>query len=105
MTGNRVPLAAAKSAVCPGRVFDVTNHHITRPDHPSFGTARRTVTPTTSRRFYLSHPARAESEVDWPKAAQVQMDADGTIRLYGGGLGQKPGELFLTLVPVEDQAK
>jgi hypothetical protein len=100
MTGNRVPLATIKEAVAPGRVFEVTNHIITRPDHPLSGTIRRTVTRTTSRRFYLSHPARGESEVDWPPAAQVQMDGDGTIRLYGGGLGQDPDDLFLTLVPV-----
>ena len=30
------------------------------------------------------------------------MDPDGTIRLYGGGAGQDPGDLFLTLVPVMD---
>ena len=102
MTGNRVPLATIKAAVCPGRIFDVTNHLITRPDHPLSGTTRRTVTRTTRQRFYLSHPHpdRDEGEVTWPKAAQVQMDGDGTIRLYGGGLGQDPDDLFLTLVPV-----
>jgi hypothetical protein len=100
-------LAEIKRRVQPGQVYDVTNHFITRTDHPSYGTTRRAVTRVTSKRFYLSArpPGSGESEVDWPPAAQAQMDPDGTIRLYGGGLGQQPGDLFLTLVPVQGGAR
>lgn len=95
-------LADIRRSVQPGNVYDVTNHYIKREDHPSFGTNRRTVIRATSARFYLSHERRADgSPIDWPKAAQAQMDLDGTIRLYGGGLGQQPHELFLTLLPVK----
>lgn len=94
-------LAEIKRRVRPGQVYDVTNHYITRRDHPGFGTTRRTVTRATTSRFYLAYPAGgSEVPVDWPKAAQVSIDADGVIRLLGGGIGQRPGEPFLTLAPV-----
>jgi hypothetical protein len=103
-------LAETKRCVQAGQVYDVTNHFITRQDHPSFGTTRRAVVGTTASRIYMSmaaadlepghaEPARA---IAWPKAPQVQMDDDGVIRLYGGGAGQDPGDLFLTLVPVKN---
>jgi hypothetical protein len=103
-------LAEIKRRVETGQFYDVTNHYITRPGHPSFGTTRRVVVRTTTSRIYLSmaaadlEPGHAEParEIDWPKARQVQMDDDGVIRLYGGGAGQDPGDLFLTLVPVTD---
>lgn len=99
-------LADAKRLVTAGKVYDVTNHYITRETHPSFGTNRRTVTRVTSDRFYLTQPTRhdGESPVPWPKAAQVQVDEDGTVRLFGGGTSQGPGDLFLTLVPVQGEA-
>lgn len=103
--GTRMPLTAVKSAVRPGSAWDVTNHHITREDHPAFGTTRRSVTRVTGSRVYLAYPDHRESHFDWPRAAQVQMDPDGTIRLYGGGAGQRPDELFLTLVPARDEAR
>lgn len=112
-------LAEIKRRVQPGQVYDVTNHFITRADHPSFGTTRRVVTRLTSARIYMKMhgpdsigvdalptvaavktAARQEREIDWPPASQVRMDDDGTIRLYGGGIGQKRDELFLTLWPV-----
>ncbi len=96
--GNRMPLTAIKSAVSPGKSYDVTDH---RAGPSGSGTARRTVTRVTAGRFYLSYPHHGVPHVDWPRAAQAEMDADGTIRLYGGP-GQQPGELFLTLVPARD---
>ena len=93
-------LAEIKRRVRPGRVYDVTNHYITRRDHPAFGTTRRTVTRATASRFYLAYPVSGEVPVDWPKAAQVSIDTDGVIRLLGGGIGQEPDEPFLTLAPV-----
>jgi hypothetical protein len=93
-------LAEIKRRVQKDQVYDVTNHYITRTDHPGYGTTRRTVTRVTSTRFYLAYATGREVPVDWPKAAQVSADDGGVIRLLGGGAGQQPGELFLTLVPV-----
>jgi hypothetical protein len=95
-------LAEIKRTVEAGQVYDVTNHYITRTDHPAYGTTRRKVTRALSSRFYLEYADRPgnQSPVDWPRASQVQRADDGTLHLYGGGIGQKPDELFLTLVPV-----
>lgn len=95
-------LAEIKRMVQPGQVYNVTNHYITRPEHPNYGTTRRTVTRVTGQRVYLEREGEGqrEREVEWPKAAQVQADPDGTIRLYGGGGGQGPSDLFVTLAPV-----
>ena len=98
MTQPRIPLASIKSAVYPGKVYDITNHAIQDEDQPGYGTTRRVVTRVTSGRFYLSYPDHGLPHVDWPPAVRAQMDADGTIRLYGGP-GQQPSDLFLTLVP------
>jgi hypothetical protein len=106
-----MPLEAVKSVVRQGGVYDVTNHYVTREDHPCHGTTRRRVTKVNSSSVYMvpaAAPADAEAKwpaFKWPKATQVEMDPDGTIRLYGGGAGQQPGELFLTLVPVQDQSQ
>jgi hypothetical protein len=95
-------LADIKRRVQAGQVYNVTNHYITRTDHPGYGTTRRTVTRVTTSRFYLAYATGREVPVDWPKAAQVSADADGVIRFLGGGAGQQPGELFLTLTPVTE---
>lgn len=96
-------LSATKASVSPGQVYDVTNHYITRTDHPCFGTNRRTVVKTTGSSVYMTIEPGGRAPkwptFQWPKAAQVQMDDDGTIRLYGGGIGQAADELFLTLKP------
>ena len=94
-------LADIKRLVQPGQVWDVTNHYISRTDHRSYGTARRTIIRVTGSRFYMAQIAGdGENPVDWPKTAQVSISADGVIRLFGGGASQQPDELFLTLVPV-----
>jgi hypothetical protein len=95
-------LMQIKALVKPGNVYDVTNHYIKRQDHPGFGTTRRTVSRVTSDRVYLQREGMRESPVAWPRAAQVQADPDGTIRLYGCGGGQAPEDLFLTLKPVRE---
>ena len=66
MSQQRMPLTAIRSAVRPGQVYDVTNHHVTREDHPAFGTTRRAVTRITGSRFYLSArpPGTGETPVD-----------------------------------------
>jgi len=97
-------LAEIKRRVQPGQKYDVTNHYITHADHPGYGTTRRTVTRVTASRFYMAQAAGGrEAPVYWPKAAQVSIDADGVIRLRGGGAGQKPEQPFLTLAPVAER--
>jgi hypothetical protein len=94
-------LAEIKRQVQPGQVYDVTNHYITRTDHPGYGTTRRTVTRVTASRFYMAQTeSGGETPIDWPRAAQVSIGADGVIRLCGGGAGQKPDEPFLMLTLV-----
>lgn len=107
--GNRMPLTAIKSAVRPGSIYDVTNHYIRRPEHPSYATTRRRVTRVTGSSVYMvPEPPPADIAAPkwptftWPRASQAEMDSDGTIRLYGGGAGQRPDELFLMLIPVKD---
>jgi hypothetical protein len=87
-------LADVKRAVKAGQVYDVTNHYITREDHPCFGTRRATVTKVNGTSFYLSG---SQWGIPWPKAGQAEVAADGTVRLYGGGAGQPDADLFLTL--------
>jgi len=53
--------------------------------------------------IYLVHAAGEAGKremVAQLRADQAELDPDGTIRLYGGGAGQEPGDLFLTLAPV-----
>lgn len=91
-------LAQIRRAVKPGQVYDVTNHYIKRTDHPCYGTRRETIAEVNGTSFRF---ASSRWGTKWPKATQSQMDADGTIRLYGGGHGQSAGDLFLTLTPVQ----
>jgi hypothetical protein len=99
-------LAAIKRSMQAGHEYDVTNHYITRPDHASYGTQRRTLVKVNGSALWLTNQAHPEgARVEWPKAGQAEMDDDGTVRLYGGGTGQKPDELFLTLVPVRQPAE
>ncbi len=91
-----------RAEIAPGSVFDVTNHYITREDHPCYGTQQRTILRANTAAFYLSLDGvegHDESRVDWPRASQMQRDDDGTIRLYGGGAAQGREDLFLTLHP------
>jgi hypothetical protein len=90
-------LAEVKRAIRPGAAYDVTNHYITRADHPCYGTRRDTVAAVTGSSFRW---ASSQWATKWPKATQVQMDGDGTIRLYGLGAGQQADEPFLTMRPV-----
>jgi hypothetical protein len=100
-------LSNLRREIVPGAAFDVTNHYITREDHPSFGTTRRAVERRNGSSFYLSitgrHAAKG-SKITWPKSTQVtehQDDLGATYwRVYGGGAGQQPDDLFLTIRPV-----
>ncbi len=84
--------AEIKKEFVAGHEFSVTNHYITREDHPCFGTRQVSVERVTSSSVYLAPGGR----VPWPRASQMIRDADGTIRFFGGGVGQAADELFLT---------
>lgn len=84
--------AAIRNLFTPGQRVTVTNHYITREDHPCFGTRVRMVARVTT-----SHLHFAESgSVAWPKASQMTADG-GTVRLFGGGVGQAADAPFLTI--------
>jgi hypothetical protein len=59
-------LAEIKRRVQPGQVYDITNHYITRPDHPSYGTTRRFVVRTTQARIYMSLVAAGSRQAARP---------------------------------------
>jgi hypothetical protein len=93
-----VTLAAIRALFEPGQVVTVTNHYITRPDHPCYGTQTRTIARVTSTGLWFTESGR----VAWPKREQIV--AEGSIvRLFGGGAGQQPADLFLTIetTPIE----
>jgi len=74
----------------PGMTVTVTNHYITRPDHPCFGTRVRTVAKVTASHLHFDETG----SVPWPKAADLRLERDTTVRFYGH---PKPGDLFLTI--------
>jgi hypothetical protein len=84
--------ARIKRLFTPGLVVMVTNHYINRPNHPCFGTRLRTVAGVTGSHLHFCETG----PVPWPKAAQVR-SADGVVQFFGGGAGQRPEELFLTI--------
>jgi hypothetical protein len=77
----------------PGQVVTVTNHYITHENHPCFGTKRRTIERVNGSSIYFTETGR----VAWPKASQVWVDGP-VVELRGGGCGQQPTDLFLTIV-------
>jgi hypothetical protein len=83
----------------PGQIVTVTNHYIDRPDHPCFGTRQRTVLKVTSTSLWFASGGPegfGYGGVKWPNAAQMTIDGD-VVRFYGGGIGQQPTDLFLTI--------
>lgn len=86
-------LAQIKRRFAPGQVVTVTNHYINRPDHPCFGTQQRIVAKVTGSHLHFTR----SGSVEWPRAAQVTMEGD-TVQMFGGGAGQQPADLFLTIV-------
>lgn len=101
-------LAAIKSSVKVGQVYDLTNHYIERTgrtDHPCYGTRRVTVSEVNTSAFKYTEDAGGHGRIPWPKARQVERDDDGVIRMYGLGASQQPSDLFITLVPVDDDSE
>ncbi len=89
-------LAQIRALFRPGQVVTVTNHYLTRADHPCFGTHPRTVQRVTSTGLWLDTGGR----VAWPKAPEISVRDCGTtydVHFYGGGIGQQPTDAFLTI--------
>lgn len=77
----------------PGLRVTVTNHYITRIDHPCFGTRTATVVRASGSHLYFEGVAGG---TPWPKkAADLRTDGD-TVFFYGF---PNEGDLFLTIVP------
>ena len=75
-----------------GQNVKVTNHYITRPDHPCYGTQERTIARVSS-----SHLTFTESgSVPWPRANQMSVSGN-VVTLRGGGIGQDAQAPFLTI--------
>lgn len=91
-------LSEFKAAMKPGAVIEVTNHYVTREDHPSFGTTSRTVAKVNSASMYTS---ASPWPMKWPKASQIKSTDSGAWQWFGGGAGQGPDDLFLTVRVVE----
>lgn len=85
-------LANIRSMFKPGDRVRVTNHYISRPDHPCFGTHERSIARVTSTGLWFVESGR----VAWPPRPQIQSEGS-TVQFYGGGIGQQPSDLFLTL--------
>lgn len=83
-------LAAIKRLFNPGQVVYVTNHYITRQEHPCFGTRERTVAKATSSHLHFE----GFSGVPWPKAGSIQVDGGGAVRWMDF---PNEGDLFLTI--------
>lgn len=77
----------------PGQRVTVTNHYITRQDHPCFGTRLRTVVKVTGSSVWFDTGGR----VEWPRRKEQIFGDNDKVTLLGGGAGQKPDELFLTI--------
>lgn len=89
-------LADFKRALETGSNWLVTNHYITRPDHPCHGTRRRFIVRNTSGGFWLSHDDLTQGKrIGWPKACNVRGEPDN-VQIFGF---PKPEDLFLTMRP------
>lgn len=91
-TASRKSAAAIKRSIRVGDVFDVTNHYITRIDHPSHGTTRRKVVRVNPTGITFDIGGHSY----WPAASEIS-EVDGVIEITGH---PKPGDRFLTLVRV-----
>lgn len=87
-------LSSYKQAMRPGVELEITNHYITREDHSCFGTTKRRVGRVTGSSLYYEG---GQWPTKFPKASEIEQVDPQTWRVYGGGAGQKPDELFLTI--------
>ena len=85
-------LKAIRALFNAGQIIKVTNHYITRPDHPCYGTRERTIARVSSSHLWLPE----SGSVPWPRASQVSVSGN-TVILRGGGIGQDAQAPFLTI--------
>lgn len=92
---KRSPLQQFKAVMSVGAEIEVTNHYITREDHPCYGTTHRTVTNTNTSSWSYYEPAHSSDHANkWPKASNVKANDDGTFAIFGH---PKADDLFLTI--------
>lgn len=82
-------LAAIKRLFTAGQQVAVTNHFITRAEHPCFGRKLRTVTRVTGSHLHFD----VGGATPWPKAANVTY-ANGVVTFLGY---PHAGDTFLTI--------
>ena len=80
---------AAQATFAPGDVVKVTNHYITREDHPCYGTRTSTVVRSTTAGLTLE----PGGFTPWPKAADLIVGIHG-LELKGH---PNAGDLFLVV--------
>ncbi len=79
-----------------GQVVTVTNHYITLPDHPCYGTHKRTIAKVTGSHlhFVVDDPRTTSGSVPWPKAADLRITWTGLVQFWGF---PNPDALFLSI--------
>jgi hypothetical protein len=80
---------SAREMFAPGERVRVTNHYITREDHPCYGTREAMVARSTTAGLTLE----PGGHTPWPKAGQLEHGLK-TMTLYGH---PKEDDLFLTI--------
>ena len=71
-------LREAREMFSPGDIVEVTNHYITRTDHPCYGTRLATVVRSTTSGLTLEPGGYSP----WPKSADVIV-GEGRLELRG----------------------
>ena len=92
---HKMTLPTLKKALQIGSAVEVTNHYITREDHPCVGTNRRTVTTNNSASYGFDVGGKQR----WPKASDVATAGPNCSRVYGH---PHAGDLFLTIKLLDD---
>jgi hypothetical protein len=88
--------ATIRRMFAPGQEWEVTNHYLTRVDHPYYGTTVRKVVRVSSNGVTLEAPKSTEEPhlTRWPKAAHLTLTDDGAIDWRGHP--SQPDAPFLT---------
>lgn len=87
-------LTEFRAWIKPGMDIEITNHYISREDHPCYGTRTAHIDKVNSASYYLDG---SQWPSKFPKASQIKRDETGAFLIYGGGASQKSDELFLTI--------
>lgn len=95
MMSEKITKAEARRAFAEGGEWDVTNHYITREDHPCYGTVRRTMGEVNTASWGWVTDAPYPERLAFSRFA-FERSLSGAIRVYGH---PDVGDLFLTMVP------